>query len=598
MISVQSVDLAALGVTLPNDRVGIVLSQPQLSLTANEPYRCTPAARARQLQALTDTLNVARQHPHGLDKTHFTIFPEYTIPGIEGLARIDSALADDAWPRASVVIGGSDALSKNEFAALAQQERTHLHGFDPQNDVGVNQWINCAITWVKAADGSVHRWLQPKLAPAGPEQDVQFQDMYRGGSVFSFRGPLSNGLQYRFSCLVCFDWIATINGEIAWRQVLARLAQEVQPNELSISWFIIIQHNDKPSHDTFLEQVRAFFDQNVSPSVHRGATCLLFANTAGLGRPGRVKEFGTTSLIFSAQALFDKATCPLTYSADGRRFRGGKTLLDPFKQALFREGGACIHAFAQVNAGSLTAGPAGKRYAVENGSVFPLYGVVDPRVPSDSVPACVKWVNDELDELQQGTHRLGQKYSDAPMAAQINELHQQIVGAIRVLPAKSMTSYIELSAQESASKHADSWSDSEVEGLEHVLHSLSIVSLGFGVPDVGTDPTHATVTMNGQPVHLLAVKGGSHEECVEHAKKFLPADGQVLVISRDKDNTSWRKVLGSYLQPEANSVSVERDITDPAAGLLHIGYSDLLGMFRNEQTADALRGAIDGQFGK
>jgi hypothetical protein len=155
---------------------------------------------------------------------------------------------------------------------------------------------------------------------------------------------------------------------------------------------------------------------------------------------------------------------------------------------------------------------------------------------------------------------------------------------------------VELSAQESVSKHADDWSDTEAKGLEHVVNAVSIVSVAFGAPVVGTDPSQATVTIGHENVHLLAVNGSSHEHCMEHAKRFVPLRGQVLVISRDADNTLWHRSFGNYLQPEAQAIGGERNITDPTAGLLHIGYADLLQMFRHEGTAAALQGAIIAKF--
>jgi hypothetical protein len=595
MVDVQSVDLAPLGIMLPSDRVGMVVCQPHVSLTNAEPYRCVDAAKPRALQAIVDTLHVARSNSHGLTKTHFTIFPEYSIPGTEGVDAIETALANQNWPRGTIVIGGCDGLRKQQFLDLSCAVRTYVHGFNPADDLAANQWINCVVTWVKAEDGSVYRWLQPKLAPAGPERDVQFQDMFRGRSAFVFRGPLSSGTQYRFASLVCFDWIATIDGQVAWRRIVERLAHEVHPNESSLSWFVVIEHNKKPSHDTFLEQVRNFFDQNITPSVHRDRTCLVFANSAGLEKPGRTKLFGTTSLVFSAQTLFEQPTCPMTFSTDGRRFRGSR-LLDPFKQVLFRESGACVHSFAQVNPSSVSAGPAGGTYAVENAFVFPLGGIHDRRAPSNPVAACVKWVNDELDDLQRPQRLLGHRYSEAALAAEVNTEHEGIVNNLRVLPAQSLTSVVELSAQESLSEHADDWSDTEAKGLEHVVNAVSIVSVAFGAPVVGTDPSHATVSIGHESVHLLAVIGSSHEHCMEHAKRFLPLRGQVLVISRDTDNTPWHRGLGNYLQPEAQAIGSERNITDPTAGLLHIGYADLLQMFRHEGTAAALQGAIIAKF--
>ena len=49
MVHVETVDLSTRNVTLPSDRVGMVIVQPHLSLTAVEPYRCTAQAKPQQL---------------------------------------------------------------------------------------------------------------------------------------------------------------------------------------------------------------------------------------------------------------------------------------------------------------------------------------------------------------------------------------------------------------------------------------------------------------------------------------------------------------------------------------------------------------------
>ena len=195
--------------------------------------------------------------------------------------------------------------------------------------------------------------------------------MFKGSSVFAFKGLRDNGTQYHFSTLVCFDWIATLHGQMAWRWVLDALGQQVAPNELSLSWFFVIQCNDKPSHDAFLTEVSKFFDENSYPNVRRDRACLVFANSAGKIVPGPANAYGSTSLIFSQQAQFDQAPCHSTFSDGGRRFRSS-TLLSAYKDVFLRERGACIHSFVQINPGSLVAGAAGRRLAIEKAFVFPL----------------------------------------------------------------------------------------------------------------------------------------------------------------------------------------------------------------------------------
>lgn len=594
MIRVETIDLAPRCITLPSDRVGMVIAQPYLSLTTNEPYRCTPMAKPGQLAVLTKTLAVARAAHHGAPKTHFTIFPEYSIPGLDGIALIDAALIAEDWPTGTIVIGGTDALSKADFATLAGAANTHLdteqNGLDR---IKASEWINCGITWIKAGDGTVERWLQPKLSRAWPEQDVSYQDMFLGRSVFTFKGPLDNGTLYRFSTLVCFDWIATIAYQKAWRWVIEDLQrQAVQAQaELSLSWLFVIQCNRKPSDKDFLNEVSGFFDQTTFPTVRRERACLVFANSAGKAGLGRADLYGCTSLVFSRQTLFRDPTCHATFSNGGERFRSSP-LLSAYLDVLFRERGACIHSFSQINPNSLNAGAAGKTIALDRAFVFPLNSIVDPRAPAEAVPACIKWLNDELDAIPS----LSVLYPAVMLAGQVAAVHEQSIAGLRAIPAQSADHAVKLAAKESKAKHADEWDRTEAEAVEHLVHTLDIVGLGFPNPAVGADPAHATVVMNTQTVDLLAIRGNTHERCIEHSRAFLPLPRrQVLLVSRDRDNTRWQRKFGSILEPDTPQLGQERKITDPQGGFLHLGYQKLLDIFRNSLTPAQVQGAINAE---
>ena len=103
MVHIERVDLSRLGVRLPSDRVGMVIAQPYVpdtSLSAAEPYQCTEQAKQQQFAVLTETLAVARAARHGVDKTHFTIFPEYSIPGLEGISLVQDASSRTTGPGA------------------------------------------------------------------------------------------------------------------------------------------------------------------------------------------------------------------------------------------------------------------------------------------------------------------------------------------------------------------------------------------------------------------------------------------------------------------------------------------------------------------
>ena len=173
----------------------------------------------------------------------------------------------------------------------------------------------------------------------------------------------------------------------------------------------------------------------------------------------------------------------------------------------------------------------------------------------------------------------------------------QTVAALRVISPQSAMHTVTLAAQGSDAKHADEWNRTEASALEHLVHTLDIIGLGFTPATVGADPAHATVVMNNQIVDLLAIRGVSHESCIEHSKKhYLHSPRRhALLISRDRDNNPWRQRFGSFLQPERPQLNQERNITDPSSGSLHLGYRELLDIFQQSVTVADVQGAVSAQ---
>ena len=582
-VETVEVDLSTLGIQLPRSSVGMVIAQPYLTLSKTEPYRCTDQSKPQQLDTIAATLEVARTAPHGAPRTHFTLFPEYSIPGLEGVALVSDTLRATEWPRETIVIGGTDGLSKPDFVTLAGAPNTNLDTtHNNPNCITDNEWINCGITWVKGRDGTVERWLQPKLYPAWPEQDVNCNNMFRGNSVFAFKGPFDTGTQYRFCSLVCFDWIATVGGQKPWQAVVGALSQQANNlrAELSLTWFFVIQNNRRPSAESFLTEVTAFFDQTIGGNVRRDRACLVFVNSAGKPGPGRTKEYGNTSLIFAGQTLFKDPKCHPTFCNGGPRFRQHE-LLAGHKDLLFREGGACIYSFQQVNPGSLTAGAAGKTIALNNPFVHSFGDPEDPRTPAAPVAASVKWLNDELDDIPS----LGVKYPRASLATEVDKVHYRTVDELRAISGDSINRSVKLAAQDSEAQNADQWDHVEREAVRHLIYTLNIVGLSSENCGVDGRSVHATLTIKGQSVDLVAIRGGTHDRCLKHYNKLLPMGRHlVLLVSRDPDNNPWPERFGSFLQPSITQQVSERNITDPGSAVWQLGYRELLDIFQKSDT--------------
>jgi hypothetical protein len=144
MVHVNRVDLTARGVVLPSDYIGMVMAQPHLRLTDEEPFVCLPERKNSLMTALRRTLEVSRNNHHGLAKTHFTIFPEYSIPGLDAVDELTDAISAGDWPVATITIGGVHGLTKADFQSLANRENTHFDRVNNNPDrVRPAEWINC-----------------------------------------------------------------------------------------------------------------------------------------------------------------------------------------------------------------------------------------------------------------------------------------------------------------------------------------------------------------------------------------------------------------------------------------------------------------------
>jgi hypothetical protein len=209
-----------------------------------------------------------------------------------------------------------------------------------------DQWLNCCVTWVKLNSGEVHCWVQPKLEPAWPELDVHNQSMYKGRSIFLFKGTYADSsAPYQFATLLCYDWIGSKDTLRIWQWLLQGINDIAKEKEavLPLTWMFVVQCNPKPSHASFMGQVTQFFGAAQYPNVNRSHTCLVMANVAGRAAPGKSEEFGRSAIIFTP-ARFVEPDCMPTYCNGGEPQRAGNPL-ENFRDAVFRERGACIHSF-------------------------------------------------------------------------------------------------------------------------------------------------------------------------------------------------------------------------------------------------------------
>jgi hypothetical protein len=600
-MNIETVDLNSRNLVLPNNSVGIVIAQPYVNHPEGEPFQWADG-RDEQLAIIRRTLDIAKAATHSAGKTHFTIFPEYSIPGLEGVDVIDDALEEDTWPAGTIVIGGTEGLSRDDYRILTSRNNTYHQADNSPDDVGQDQWVNCGIVWVKSAQGHLERWLQPKAVPAMEEWNTRYQHMFPGKATFVFRAKFENGAPCLFFSLICFDWIARENGQRLWQSVLQGVEIGGDGN-YPISWAFVIELNAEPNHHAFLQSAATFFQtEDQFPRLPRAQGCLIFANCAGNSRPGRVAQYGFSGLVFSNDARFTLPECHPTYASKGKLLRKAN-LLDPCKDILFRESGACIHSFAQNISAFVPGGVEARRPPIFEAWVYPISeGADDPRTPSAPVPASIKFLNDMLDSSE----CLSVAYPEAPLAGDISREHDRNINEIRhVDGARAEQSVCKASCESLKAagegtrqrcKAPDLWEGAEQAAVEHIVHTLDILRTAFAPIDIGGSEAHATVRMREHDVEVVAVHGKSHDDCLRHTETLFPSRGnKMLVVSRDRDNNEFLRKFGSILNAKTD-LQDEAKFTDPALNKVIVGYRSLLSSYRNSQTRQQLEESLYASF--
>jgi hypothetical protein len=415
--------------------------------------------------------------------------------------------------------------------------------------------------------------------------------MYKGRSIFLFKGKYANSTApYQFATLLCFDWIGSQENRRMWQWLLQGINDVAAEKgaTLPLTWLFIAQRNPEPSHASFMGQVAPFFDSMQYQSVNRAHTCLVMANVAGRAVPGKSSSFGRSAVIFAPDRLV-KPGCMPTYCNGGESQRPGNPL-ENFRDAVFRERGACIHSFIVQNPEALPPGSAGRKVALTDATVHPFRGTSDPRAPSGLVPAVVKWVNDDVDDEAKS---LAKKYPAVPLAGAVGLAHQNAVAALRKLSAEAVSKTVLVASPGTGNDIPDAWSERESRAVSHLLQTFSILEVAQYPPALHGQGAQATIQTGNGSVEVVAVVGSSHEECDRHVmEKVVPHRGQLLMISRDDDNTPWSPRLRTIFDQVADD-SPEYVITDPRSAVIRIGYQDVLKAYREVENEAELKGAID-----
>ncbi|MGA2159897.1 MAG: hypothetical protein ABSG90_11855 [Dehalococcoidia bacterium] len=564
-----ALEAAKLDIVLPTDSIDLVFMHPFLSISASEPHICLSTEKASQIARIVRCLDIASNND-GVQRTHFTIFPEYSIPGLDGIATIHEYLESDKWKTGTTVIAGVDGLTKEQYRQLCRSTNTYVSDYNRPEAVNEGEWVNCAVTWGVTEDAcgkkTVKRWIQPKLCPSGVEQQSRAQYMFEGKSVYIYESKLEDARIFRFFSLLCFDWTAPINTGIT--RILTDLNEQWENggDPKFIHMIFILQHNKKPNHTAFLGMAASYFNGQTYPFVSRGESILAMVNTAGKPDPGIVEAYGFSSMVYPPSVRSNMKACPASYAIHTRLLRDSDAL-QTCRDSLFRENGACIHKFRAFQPRLLVTLPAqSRRLPLDHVAVHGIdVGVQDPRIPGGPVSAIVKWINDKV-EMIDYMHA-----ASDPVSVLLEERQKATASGLRQCGQECLDKIMsyannykkEITAEENRTwlDDIDEWTMREENSLRTLVYALSLIGCKSAINIDGVAQAYTVYGLD--IIDIFVISGDRHKANFERVASLYPGyqGRKALIISLDKYDTP--------------TSSQDRSIWDTSENIMRCGFHEL-----------------------
>jgi hypothetical protein len=588
-----SVELIPINVRIPEDEVRIVAMQPfiRFQTPISEPFQWSESAVVDQLASINRTLDIAMEKADQ-KFAKFTIFPEYSIPGILGVRVINERISTKEWPNESIIIAGIHGLSKHEYKELCEELIPSYNQSANPDSIPETSWVNCCVIWVKNLEGIINKWVQLKVRPAWPEMKVSYNDMYCGNILYVFECQYAKTeMLCRFVTLICFDWVASLAGITVYNELFEELAGMRRPELTPLEWVFVIQHNKGPNHPTFLSSTYRFLTDVTHPFVETDKAVVIHSNTAVSINPARNGSGGFSACIFAPNAPLDCTTNRPTVCMQPLSLRASD-ILERCKDVVFREMGECIHDFTIRVPRFVTPDATDRTIPLPSAFVHAIHEENDdPRLAGGPIPSTVKWLWDTLDTIK--------VLSDNELVgcilnalAKVNE--PDIIKGFRIFENKDAASFVNcatssfsngsVTLDESHQLNADLWGKDECGAVEHVLHSVTSLGLAYTI-EFESNQQHCLLQNDDGLVQVIAIRGFSHQDCRLHFEKYNPRKGvdPVLVVVRDQANT--RPTPEEYSRFNENPGE---------SGIVFLDYQTLIDNCRKAYDIGTLKAQING----
>ncbi len=588
-------------VTVPADKVGITLMQPYLNghaITASLPYHWQGLAAAQQLDRVRRTMDVSAEAG-----STFIVFPEYSLPGLDGAMLVERRVVDGPWRENSVVIGGVSGLDADEYGQLCDVLKPEDSQLNDPSALKRGEWVNACVVWAKDRNGNVRHWVQPKLRPSGLELPAPVNTMFNGRCIYLFQCHDATDLPFRFFCLLCSDWFRQIDGT-AVLDTLRRSLQSTWSNEdrdsgrardpRDIHLAFVPQCNEDSNARNQLEATRRFFGPLRGCGLVRTANCaVVFANTAGRGTPGPASKFGKSGVVFHPGVQLDFKECRETYAVTTAERRNQSDALGRCREGLLREDGACIHSFGVVQPSRVGVENVDRTPPLLDACVYPLGDGLPPdsRVPGGGVYAVVKWTLDGIESARP----FAPNHKKHPLRADFDDAHKHVKEGIHSKNPLSLVNcpYVMSPQDDDQPERADEWDHRQKQTLETTMQAIGLLHVHVGAR-IQDSPLHANITLGGRDLHVLVVSGPTHPDCREYAiSRNTPRVRKTLLLTHDADSSRLDQLDRRNIMDGVDAEPPEDpEYANSELSFVWRGFRNLADAAKDSVTPDELRSAF------
>jgi len=218
-----------------------------------------------------------------LRKLHFLLFPEVCIPA----DHLDEMLAyvRTRFRPNTVTIFGIEHVPLRSYLALVRRHAADnaealasVRADIEASDIEALP-VNCCVTAVKEADGTLRVFLQAKSHPFSGEETIDpYHDLYRG-KVFPLFRCVPTG--FNFMPVICLDYVYRDLYQSNITAIIDQANQLFYQTRQRLDLLCVLECNPKPEHQAFRDVVNGFYGEYLAYTPGVRDTTTVFCNSSG-----------------------------------------------------------------------------------------------------------------------------------------------------------------------------------------------------------------------------------------------------------------------------------------------------------------------------